>query len=153
MLAVSAAAEEYPPAPNFTLPDVDEKRVELKSLLGKGPVVVDFWATWCKPCKEQFPHFQKFLEQYGNRGLTIITIATDSPKTASRVKSYLMGRRFTFGALLDRNQEVSRLYKIKALPTTFLIDADGRIRYTHTGYRPGAEKLLEAEIQRIIKKA
>jgi len=148
-----AAGEEYPRAPNFTLPDVNDKKVELKSLLGKGPVVVDFWATWCKPCKEEFAHLQSFTERYRDKGLKIITIATDGPKTASQVKPFILGRRYTFGVLLDTNQEVTRLYKVKVLPTTFLIDNDGRVRYTHTGYRPGTEKILEGEILKILEKS
>jgi len=138
-------------APNFVLRDLSDKKIELKQLLGKGPLVIDFWATWCKPCKEEFPQLQALYERYKDKGLEIVAISTDNPRTLSKVKAYIMGRRYTFKVLLDTDQEVRRLYKVRALPTTFLIDREGRIRYSYTGYRPGVEKVLENEVLKILE--
>lgn len=154
-LAVGAAAgEKLSQAPNFTLPDLSGKKVELKSLLGKGPVFIHFWATWCKPCLEELPHLDKLYETYQAKGLVVVAIAIDDPKTANKVKSLVKSRRFKFLVLLDTAQEVANLYHAQdVMPSDFILDARGAIRHSQTGYKPGDEVALEKEILKLLSEA
>jgi cytochrome c biogenesis protein CcmG/thiol:disulfide interchange protein DsbE len=153
-LGWAAAGEKLSQAPNFTLPDMNGKKVELKSLLGKGPVFIHFWATWCKPCLEELPYLDKMGQTYKDKGLAMVAISIDDPKTVNKVKSLIKTRRYKFLVLLDTAQEVSNLYHVQdVMPTDILLDAKGMIRHTHTGYKPGDEVTLEKEIAKLLDEA
>ncbi len=153
-LGWAAAGDKLSQAPNFTLPDMNGKKVELKSLLGKGPVFIHFWATWCKPCLEELPYLDKMGQTYKDKGLAMVAISIDDPKTVNKVKSLIKTRRYKFLVLLDTAQEVSNLYHVQdVMPTDVLLDAKGMIRHTHTGYKPGDEVTLEKEITRLLDEA
>jgi peroxiredoxin len=143
-----AAAGET--APDFSLPNLDGKAVKLSSVYAKGPVVVSFWATWCVPCPEELKHLQRFYGKYPADSLTVLAVAIDGPKTASKVKPFVLGRRFTMPVLLDTNNDVKRLYQVTAVPTVYVIERGGKVAFTHTGYRSGDEVNLEKEIQKAI---
>jgi peroxiredoxin len=146
--AVTTATGET--APDFSLPDLDGKAVRLSSVYAKGPVVAAFWATWCVPCPEELKHLQRFYEKYPADSLTVLAIAIDGPKTVSKVKPFVLGRRITMPVLLDSNNDVKRLYRVGAVPTVCVIERGGRIAYSHVGYRPGDEVNLEKEIRKAI---
>jgi peroxiredoxin len=138
-------------AQNFRTTDLNGKKVSLEDFLGKGPVVVDFWATWCKPCIKELPYIQKMMDEYAERGLTVLTVTIDSPKTQSRVKPFMKGRRFDFPVLLDASQDVFRKLQGKgSVPYVVVLDSQGYIRYRHTGYRPGDEKELEKAVLELL---
>jgi len=151
----AAAAEEggglLGKAADFQGKNLEGKTVTLQSLLGKGPIVVDFWATWCKPCIKELPHLQRIYEKYCDKGLSMLAVSTDSPKTESQVKPFVLGKKYTFTVLLDPSQEIFKSLQGKgAMPYTVVIDAEGNIRYRHTGYRPGDENELEKVIVEIM---
>jgi peroxiredoxin len=137
-------------APDFSLPDLNGKTVRLSSVYAEGPVVLSFWATWCVPCPEEMKHLQRFYEKYKEKGLTVLAPAIDGSKTVSKVKPFVMGRRFTYPILLDTNSDVKRLYRVAVVPTIFIIDRNGQITYSHVGYRPGDEVELEKAIQKAL---
>ena len=113
--------------------------------------MVDFWATWCKPCIKALPHLQRIYEKYSPNGLSLLAISTDSPKTESQVKPFVLGKKYTFTVLLDPSQEIFKALQGKgAMPYTVVIDADGNIRYRHTGYRPGDENELEKVVVELM---
>jgi peroxiredoxin len=147
---VGASARASEKAPDFTLPNLDGKAVSLASTRARGPAVVSFWATWCVPCPDEMKQLQRLSEKYAADSLTVLAIAIDGPKTVSKVKPFVLGRRFTFPVLLDTNNDVKRLYNVGPVPTVFVVRRDGAISYTHTGYRPGDEVGLEKEIQKAI---
>jgi peroxiredoxin len=138
-------------AADFQGKDLEGNTVTLKSLLEKGPVVVDFWATWCKPCIKELPYLQRIYEKHADRGLSVLAVTIDSPKTESRVKPFVMGKKYTFTVLLDSSQEVFKALQGKGtIPYVVIIDRDGNIRYRHTGYRPGDENELERVVEEIL---
>jgi peroxiredoxin len=143
---IAGAAE----APDFTLEDLNGDLFTLSDHLGEGPVLLSFWATWCKPCKDELPHLQDIYEKYSEKGLTLITISEDSPKTQAKVRPYVRARGFTFPVLLDPDQEVLQLFQGSTLPLRVLIDRDGTILETHQGYNPGDEVGLENEILQLL---
>jgi cytochrome c biogenesis protein CcmG/thiol:disulfide interchange protein DsbE len=136
------AADEA--APDFTLPNLSGDDVTLSELLKDGPVVLDFWATWCKPCINGFPQLQEIFDSYRTCGLEVLAVSIDSPRSVSRVGAFIKSKGHTFEVLLDSSQKVAQRYHVSSVPRTVLIDTDGKVIYSVTGNRPGHhEKLAE----------
>lgn len=139
---------------DFTLPDLDGRPVSLADFRGESVVLVDFWATWCVPCVKELTHFQRFQERYAGKGLAILAITVDGPDTAAHVQPFLKRYKYTFPVLFDTDSRVVALYNPRVvMPYTFLVDKNGTIRYAHQGYSPGDEKVLEAEILKLLGEA
>jgi cytochrome c biogenesis protein CcmG/thiol:disulfide interchange protein DsbE len=139
--------------PDFTLPDMDGGKLTLSELWEQGPVLVNFWATWCVPCCKELPHLQRFLEEYGPRGFQVVVVAEDGPRTVSKVKPYMNGHGYDFRVALDTEGEVRRLYHASTLPYSVLAGKGGSIAFAHSGYRAGEETLLGEEIDKILPPA
>lgn len=133
-------------APDFTLQDLDGQEFRLSENLGKGPVVVNFWATWCIPCREEMKKLNKLYKKYHSRGLEILAISIDDPKTVGRVNSFIRTRRYPFKVLLDVNSEVIRLFEGNTPPYTVLLSSHGIIKLRHLGYRKGDVRILEEKL-------
>lgn len=133
-------------APEFTLPNLDGEDVTLSELLEDGPVIVDFWATWCKPCIKAFPDLQAIFDKYRNCGLKVLAVSIDGPKSVSRVGSLIKSKGNTFTVLLDPSQKVARQFHVTSVPRTVLVRTDGTIEYAVTGYRPKNHEELEAAV-------
>jgi cytochrome c biogenesis protein CcmG, thiol:disulfide interchange protein DsbE len=146
LVCVAAPVRAEREAPSFVLPDLSGEMVRLEDLLENGPVVLDFWATWCGPCVRELPKIQELHEEFSDSGVTFVGICDDGPKTLSRVKPFVRGRKLTFLILLDTDNEVMRRYKIANLPYTCIIGQDGTIAYGHFGYKPGDEEELRAKL-------
>ena len=130
-------------APDFTLPDLAGKNVTLSDVLGNGPVYLNFWATWCGPCKKEIPELIKLYDQYKDRGFKVLAISVDGAKTQGSVESFVRSHKMEFPILLDPDQEVFvRRYQGRGIPYGFLLDNEGRIVYFVRGYIPGVEKVL-----------
>jgi thiol-disulfide isomerase/thioredoxin len=138
--------------PDFKLPDLDGKPVQLRALLQKGPVLIDFWATWCKPCVKYFPVLQGWHEKYGAAGLTIVSINEDGPRSLAKVKPFTRSLKIGFTVLVDENSDVMRLLRVQNLPTSLLIAPDGSVVARHTGYSEESTKATEAKIVELLQK-
>ena len=145
-----SATGTYAGSNNFTLEDLNGDLFVLEENLGKGPILIDFWATWCTPCKHSLPHLQEFMEKYEEQGLTVLTISIDSPKSQSKLKPYVRSKKFTFPVLLDANSEVLKQFNGNSIPFQVLLDKDGSVIETHIGYNPGDEKILEEKIVKLL---
>ncbi|MFZ0390104.1 MAG: TlpA disulfide reductase family protein [Calditrichia bacterium] len=152
LLFAQEKSTEATEAPDFVLKDVNNKNFQLSDNLGKGPVVINFWATWCIPCIEEMKKMKNLYEEYSEKGVQFLAISVDDPKTAGRVKSFARSHRYPFTILLDTNNEVLRLYQGNVPPHTVLIDKKGNVVYSHVGYRLGDEKKLEEEIKKLLDK-
>ena len=145
-----AVAEEdqgqLPLAPAFSLKNLDGQRVSLDDLLGRGTLLIDFWATWCKPCIKELPHLHDLYLKYRDRGFQVVAISEDSPRSLSKVKSFVAGNKYEFLVLLDENSTVQRKFNFRALPYTVLLDRDGHVIHSRMGYRPGDERVLEEKL-------
>lgn len=146
-LMVTEPAESSDRASDFVLPTPSGGRVHLGSLLEKGPVLIDFWATWCKPCVKAMPKLQEIHEKYKDRGLTVLGINEDRPRGQAKVKPFLRSRKLTFVNGLDLDGGLLKRYRVSTLPATLLVDTDGEIVLRQSGYTKGKqmeERLIEA---------
>ncbi|MBM3262364.1 MAG: TlpA family protein disulfide reductase [candidate division Zixibacteria bacterium] len=120
-------------AANFSLPDLSGSTVRLSDFDGQVKIV-DFWATWCPPCRKEIPHFQALHEKYGTQGLTVIGVALDD-EGGSIVKPFAEQQGMTYTSVIG-NADVARQYGgIEAIPTTFVLDRQNRIYRKYVGYR------------------
>ncbi len=113
-------------APNFKLESLDGNNFELTQALGKGPVLLSFWATWCKPCMEEMNELNKIYEELKGKGFTLLAISTDNEKTIAKVKPLVKSKGYNFTVLLDKNSDVARKYYAQQIPYSVLIDKDGK---------------------------
>jgi len=137
-------------APDFKLKNLEGETVSLYELLEEGPVLLDFWALWCKPCLRALPGTDELAGKYGEQGVTILTINTDSPRSTAKVRSYVKSKGFSFEVLLDPNSEMMRLYRFRSIPQLFLVSQDKTIAFSKLGYTPGHEKKIAAEIDKLL---
>jgi cytochrome c biogenesis protein CcmG/thiol:disulfide interchange protein DsbE len=145
---ISWAASEK--APDFTLKNLSGEDVKLTELLKDGPVVIDFWATWCKPCIKGFPQLQELFDNYRNCGMRVLAVSIDGPRSASRVGSFIQSKEYTFEVLLDSAQKVAKKYHVSSVPRTVLVGTDGAILYSVTGYRPGHHEELAKTLKELF---
>ena len=135
---------------DFTLRDLGNKEVSLSDYKGK-VVLVNFWATWCGPCKVEMPHLDKMDAEFESRGFEVLSISTDDARAASMVKPFIKKNGYQFTVLLDKTTAVVSKYNpAKTLPYTAIIDRDGRIAHVHMGYNPGDEKKMREEILALL---
>jgi peroxiredoxin len=158
LLAVAALAMSNMPAgaavtpsagaPDFTLPSLDGPNLRLQEQRGR-VVMINFWATWCGPCRVEMPHLSKLYEKYRGSGFTVLAVNIDEDphKAASLAKQ--LGMRFP--VLLDTEKKVSRLYDLSTMPSTVLVDRDGRVRFVHRGYRDGYEDTYDKQIRELLR--
>ncbi len=111
-------------APNFVLQSVDGERIELKDLKGKG-VFLNFWGTWCGPCKQEFPYMANQYEVFKDRGVEIVAVNVGESNIA--VKNFMNAYGVNFPVAMDKDRQVTEAYDITPLPTTFLINPEGKV--------------------------
>ena len=117
-------------APDFQLLNLDGKPVSLSDLQGK-PVILNFWATWCRPCVSEMPYIQEIYEEWSGKGLMLLTI--NLGESSSKVEKFLQSNNLSLPVLLDAKQDVALKYSIQYIPTTFFIDKDGIIQAKKIG--------------------
>lgn len=150
---LSLGVQEYATpieAIDFTLKDLDNKRVSLRNYRGK-IVMLNFWATWCTPCRLEMPSMEKLSRQFKDKGFVVLAVAAG--EKAEGVTAFVKEYHITFPALLDTDQEVTEEYKVWALPTTYFINAEGKIIGRVNGSRDWSAKEATQYISSILQKA
>jgi cytochrome c biogenesis protein CcmG/thiol:disulfide interchange protein DsbE len=140
------------PAPNFSVKALGSKEtVSLKKLRGR-VVLVDFWGTFCEPCKRSFPKLQELSAKYADAGLQVVGISEDEADDREKIPRFAntYGARFTLA--WDDDKSIAHAYRPETMPTSFLIDKRGIVRYAHVGYHDGQEVEVEKEIRLLLAK-
>jgi cytochrome c biogenesis protein CcmG/thiol:disulfide interchange protein DsbE len=150
LLSGSAFAQDVgQPAPAFEAPG-NSGSVRLADMKGK-VVYVDFWASWCAPCKQSFPFMNDMQAKYGPRGFQIVGVTVDRKREDA--EKFLASTPAKFTVAYDTSGKVAGTYKPKGMPTSFLIGADGVVRMVHVGFRDSDKADLEREIQAALTAA
>jgi peroxiredoxin len=138
-------------ASDFTTRDIDGKTVRLSDHLGKELILIDFWATYCEPCRAEFPHLQKLYDAQKSRGFLVLAISMDGPETLATVPQIAKSYDVTFPVLLDEDSSIASMYNPKkSAPLSVLIDKSGKIVRVREGYNPGDEKLVEDDVTKLL---
>ena len=135
-------------APDFTLRSVAGTNLRLQEQRGQ-VVLVNFWATWCGPCRQEMPHLNRIYDKYRSAGFVLLGVNIDEDPRAAADLAAKLGLKFP--VLLDSDKKVSRVYDMSAMPATLMIDRDGRVRHIHRGYRDGVEKTYEEQVRALLK--
>jgi peroxiredoxin len=148
LAATAAAPAAGQPAPDFALRGLDGQNLRLREQRGH-VVLLNFWASWCGPCREEMPQLSRLHDKYRAAGLQLLGVNVDDD--ASNAASVATKLAVKFPVLLDTDKQVSKLYDISAMPSTVLIDRDGRVRHLHKGYREGTAQAYEQQIRELLK--
>lgn len=147
-LCIAAAARAASPAPDFTLKTAAGPNLRLAEQRGQ-VVMVNFWATWCAPCKLEMPHLNALYDKYRSTGFVLLGVNVDDDPAKAVAEAARMGIKFP--VLLDTAKTVSKAYALNAMPTTVVIDRDGKVRHVHQGYRAGMEQLYDQQVRALVK--
>lgn len=135
-------------APDFTLKALDRPNLRLQELRGQ-VVMINFWATWCAPCREEMPELNKLHARFQPSGFTLLGVNLDEDSRQAAGLATQLGLKFP--VLFDADKRVSRLYDLATMPSTVLLDRDGKVRFVHRGYRSGTEAEYERQIRALLK--
>ncbi len=142
------AAAVKGPAPNFTLKSLTGKNLKLSEMTGN-VVLINFWASWCGPCREEMPLLNALHKKYEALGFTVIGINVEEDTRNAR--GFLKNFPVDFPILLDKNNKVSKQYEVIAMPTTVVVDRDGNMRYLHKGYKSGDEDKYRKMVKKLVR--
>ncbi len=152
LIMLWAQEGEFSDAPDFTLEDIDGNTVCLDSLLAKGPVFMSFWAMWCKMCIKELDALKPYYDEFDSLGINLLAISQDKTRAVPKVKPFARSHKWRYIVVLDPENNMRELYDVQAMPTSFIIDQNKKIVFTHQGYKPGDEKKVVAKIRELFKK-
>ncbi len=143
---VDAAPEVGKRAPDFQLNNLDGQSVTLSSLQGK-PVLLNFWASWCGPCRSEMPFLEEVHRKWSAQGLTLVVV--NIGESSNTVRDFMQSNGYSFLVLLDKEQEAALIYNVNGIPATFFIDKDGIIRGMQVGAFP-SRAAIENRLRSIV---
>jgi peroxiredoxin len=141
------ALDEGNKMPEIGLKDLSGNPVTAASLAGK-VVVIDFWATWCAPCREELPVLQRLYKKYGSQGLVIVGVSVD--KEPGNIAEFLKKLAVSFPVVHDAGHQVSARYSPPRMPSSYIVDKKGIVRFVHGGYRADDATEFEKQIQQLL---
>ena len=144
----AAATDGAAPAPAFTLESREGRQVSLAELKGQ-VVMINFWASWCGPCRKEFPALDQIYAKYKPMGFTLVAINVESERADA--EKFLATTPATFPILFDPENVVSGKYGVSAMPTTILVDRQGLVRWQHRAYKPGDEAKYIEQIRAALR--
>ncbi len=151
ILAASVSHPQTASYLNLPVADIDGNSRKVAEYLKEGPVYITFWALWCVPCLSELKSLKSVMAEHQGGKFTILAVNQDSPRSLAKVKSYVYSQELPFPVLLDPNTQLFQAFNGRVLPLGVLLDRNGRIVRTRTGYIPGDEKEIEREISALAE--
>ena len=135
-------------APDFTLKTLDGSNLRLEEYRGQ-VVLINFWASWCGPCRQEMPILDRLHQRYEDTGFAVLGVNVEGE--AAPAQKIVDKTNVTFPVLIDEGQAVSELYDLEAMPSTVVVDRNGLVRYVHRGYKPGDEAKYVEVVKKLIR--
>ena len=140
-----------------TIPDLkvrllDGTSTTLHQLSQDGPLLIDFWATWCVPCKKVMKYLNQYHEEYAEDNFKVLMINTDTPRSLGKVRGFIKSQDYSFNVGMDPNKVLSKKLNGMIMPTLILVDKGGIIKWRHQGYVSGEELEIEKQIKQVLGK-
>jgi peroxiredoxin len=149
----SADSVHIPSNLKFNVNTVKGVEVNFKDFLGKGPLLVNFWALWCEPCKQEMKAFKVLTEKFKSEGVSMVAVNTDQVRSVAKVRAWVTTQGIDFPVLLDPDGDIARdIFSMESLPYSLILMPDGTVFHKHIGYTAGDEKETEKEIVELIDK-
>jgi peroxiredoxin len=136
------------PAPDFALKSSTGENLRLSEYRGD-VVMINFWATWCGPCRQEMPLLDELYSRYQRVGFNLLGVNIDDD--SSRAMAMINELGVSFPVLFDARKEVSRLYEVDAMPVTIIVDREGNVRHVHQGYKPGYELKYLDQVRALLR--
>ena len=124
----------------------------LHQLYQNGPLLIDFWATWCVPCKKVMKFLNEYHEKYAKDNFKVLMINTDTPRSLAKVKSFIRSQKYSFNVGMDPNKVIAKKLNGMMMPTLILVDKGGVVKWRHQGYVAGEEVEIEEQIKKVLGK-
>ncbi len=140
-----------------TIPDLKVRLLNgtsttLHQLSQDGPLLIDFWATWCVPCKKVMKYLNQYHEKYADDNFKVLMINTDTPRSLGKVRGFIKSQDYSFNVGMDPNKVLSKKLNGMIMPTLILVDKGGIIKWRHQGYVAGEELEIEKQIKQVLGK-
>ena len=146
--SLASSGMEGQKAPDFALKSSTGENLRLSEYRGD-VVMINFWATWCGPCRQEMPLLDELYNRYQRVGFNLLGVNIDDDSRRAMQMAEELG--IDFPVLFDATKEVSRLYEVEAMPVTVLVDREGTVRYVHHGYKPGYEDMYLDQIRSLLR--
>ncbi len=137
--------------PNFRLKNLDNRTVSFNQIKGENLTVIDFWATWCKPCVKSIPEFVKMDEEFDDDDVKFIGISIDGPRNEAKVKPFIKSLGVKYPVLRDSDSSVMARLRVTAVPTLLIVNSDNEVLYFHEGYKSGEEVEIKEKIKELLE--
>jgi thiol-disulfide isomerase/thioredoxin len=148
--SAALAASSSGPAPGFSLSGRGGKSIDLSQFKGQ-VVMINFWATWCGPCRQEMPLLEDIHKKYKALGFTMLAVNVEPDSKAAEAWLGKLAKPVTFPVAFDTDSKVSKMYNVAGMPSTVFVDRKGNIRVMHKGYKPGDENIYLTQIRSMLK--
>lgn len=148
LTTATASVELKGAAPDFTLKSAKGTNLKLSEFRGD-VVMINFWASWCGPCKQEMPILNDMYLKYRDMGFTLLAVNVE--EDSAKAQNMIRELKVVFPVLFDTENKVSEMYKVEAMPSTVLVDRSGNMRYLHRGYVPGTEDEYVRQVRELMR--
>jgi thiol-disulfide isomerase/thioredoxin len=148
---LTVTSSVYAQFPDNKVKDIDQNRISLSALKGEKLTVLDFWATWCKPCITAIPEINSIYDEFSPKGIGFIGVNVDGPRNLSKVKPFATSLNIKYPLVLDPNQDLVNRFNITVFPSLLVLNEKGKEVFIHEGFNPGDENLIKEELLKLLK--
>ncbi len=136
---------------DFSASTIHKETVTYSNIKGDSLTIIDFWASWCKPCLKAMPKLEKVFQEYRNKSVNVIGINVDGPRSVSKARPLVNTLNITYPIIIDMEGNIKNNMEVNSLPTLLIINSKNKIVYRHEGYAPGDEEELKRMIDKLLQ--